>query len=142
VKTVAIGSRTFAVEILGHGEYLVNEGNRRHRVYLAGDRTGMQAFFDGQVFTVRASNDASRTANRSHPTDLSAPMPATVAEILVAPGQAVRTGDILITLEAMKMELPIRAPGDGVVKAIGCRVGQMVQPGVALVELETEEPGN
>ena len=40
-------------------------------------------------------------------------MPATVAAIKVGVGDAVAAGDILMVLEAMKMELPIRAPGDG-----------------------------
>jgi 3-methylcrotonyl-CoA carboxylase alpha subunit len=38
-------------------------------------------------------------------------------------------------LEAMKMELPIKAPRDGIVKAIGCRVGELVQPETVLVDL-------
>jgi biotin carboxyl carrier protein len=50
-------------------------------------------------------------------------MPATVIEIKVAPGDAVSRGDILIVLETMKMELPVRAPGDGRVKAILCTPG-------------------
>jgi biotin carboxyl carrier protein len=45
-------------------------------------------------------------------------------------------------LEAMKMELPITAPRAGRVKSIHCREGELVQPGVPLLELESErEPG-
>ena len=62
-------------------------------------------------------------------------MPATVIEIKVAPGDAVKRGDILIVLEAMKMELPVRAPGDGTVKAIHCRPGDLVQPDTSLIDL-------
>jgi len=80
------------------------------------------------------------TGGSSHPHDdaaaLAAPMPATVAAIHVEPGQEVRTGDLLLTLEAMKMELPIRAPRPGRVRTVACRPGELVQPGVALVELE------
>jgi biotin carboxyl carrier protein len=36
----------------------------------------------------------------------------------------------------MKMELPVRAPRDGKVKAVHCQAGQLVQPGVPLVDLE------
>ena len=36
----------------------------------------------------------------------------------------------------MKMELPVRSPRDGVVKAVGCQVGELVQPGATLLELE------
>jgi biotin carboxyl carrier protein len=38
-------------------------------------------------------------------------------------------------LEAMKMELPVRAPHAGTVKDVSCREGDLVQPGVALLEL-------
>jgi biotin carboxyl carrier protein len=67
---------------------------------------------------------------------LSAPMPATVVAITATPGQEVAPGDLLIMLEAMKMELPIRAPRAGRVKALACREGELVQPGVPLVEME------
>ena len=40
---------------------------------------------------------------------MTAPMPATVLKILAAPGQAVRKGDTLVIVEALKMELPLRA---------------------------------
>ena len=48
---------------------------------------------------------------------------------------AVRRGDVLVMLEAMKMELPLRAPHDGVVRAVRCAPGDLVQPGAPLVEL-------
>ena len=67
---------------------------------------------------------------------LAAPMPATVAAVNVEPGQEVSQGDVLIMLEAMKMELPIMAPRAGRVKAIACRTGEQVQPGMPLLELE------
>ena len=65
-----------------------------------------------------------------------APMPATVVAINTAAGQSVNAGDTLIVLEAMKMELPIRSPRSGTVKAVLCAKGEMVQPGVNLIEIE------
>jgi biotin carboxyl carrier protein len=63
-------------------------------------------------------------------------MPATVITVNVEPGQRVARGDVLLMLEAMKMELPVKAPRDATVKAIRCRQGELVQPGVPLLELE------
>jgi 3-methylcrotonyl-CoA carboxylase alpha subunit len=63
-------------------------------------------------------------------------MPATVAQVHVSSGQTVQAGDLLVSLEAMKMHLPIRAPAAGVVKAVFCREGDMVQPDTPLLELE------
>jgi 3-methylcrotonyl-CoA carboxylase alpha subunit len=61
-------------------------------------------------------------------------MPATVLRIQTAPGAVVKKGDTLIVLEAMKMEMPLRAPQDGTVAAVHCTEGQLVQPEVTLVE--------
>jgi biotin carboxyl carrier protein len=68
---------------------------------------------------------------------MSAPMPATVVKVLVTPGAAVSKGETVVMLEAMKMELPIKAARDGVVRAVRCQPGELVQPGLPLVELES-----
>jgi 3-methylcrotonyl-CoA carboxylase alpha subunit len=62
-------------------------------------------------------------------------MPATVVKLLVKPGDAVKKGDTLVVLEAMKMELPLRADGDATVTAVNCREGDLVQPDAVLVEM-------
>jgi 3-methylcrotonyl-CoA carboxylase alpha subunit len=91
----------------------------------------------GELFEVHVdrSGDAARAPGRGHEA-LAAPMPATVVRVVAAPGMRVSMGDALVVLEAMKMELPIRAPRDGVVSAVHCREGDLVQPGVVLVDLE------
>jgi 3-methylcrotonyl-CoA carboxylase alpha subunit len=76
---------------------------------------------------------ARRTAT-SAAAALIAPMPATVIRVKVKPGDPVKKGDVLIVLEAMKMELPLRALGDGVVSAVRCREGELVQADATLVE--------
>jgi biotin carboxyl carrier protein len=63
-------------------------------------------------------------------------MPATVVSINAAVGQQVAEGETVIVLEAMKMELPIRSPRSGRVKAVHCATGDLVQPGVTLLEIE------
>lgn len=67
---------------------------------------------------------------------LTPPMSATVVRIQVRVGDHVEAGDTLVVLEAMKMELPIRAPRASTVRAIHCAEGQLVQQGAMLVELE------
>jgi len=66
-------------------------------------------------------------------------MPATVRRINVSPGDRVERGATLIVLEAMKMELPVRAEAAAMVEAINCREGDLVQPGAALIELDEVE---
>ncbi len=71
---------------------------------------------------------------------LSAPIPARVARVLVQPGDAVRKGDTLVVLEAMKMELTLSAPLDGTVATVPHAVGEMVEEGTVLVTFATK-PG-
>ena len=82
------------------------------------------------------SSSPGRARGRAKSHDLAAPMPATVVRVMVEPGDRVSRGDTLLMLEAMKMELPIRAPRDGVVRVVRCVAGELVQPGVNLLELE------
>jgi biotin carboxyl carrier protein len=93
---------------------------------------------DGDVWTVEIEPAARPRRPRAHggSEGLGAPMPATVIRLLVEPGREVRRGETLLLLEAMKMELPVRAPRDGRVTAVHCRPGELVQPGVPLVEIE------
>lgn len=96
------------------------------------------AFVDGDVFRVEVEDAERGTRARRGTGDegLSAPMPATVIKLLVDVGAQVDAGDALLLLEAMKMELPIRAPRAARVKAFRCKAGDLVQPGVPLVDLE------
>ena len=66
---------------------------------------------------------------------VSAPLPGTVSKILVQPGQAVKAGETVLTMEAMKMENNITAETDGTVKAILVQQGAQVQSGDALIEM-------
>ena len=67
---------------------------------------------------------------------LASPMPATVVDVRVSVGDRVSRGDVMIVLEAMKMELPIAAPRDGTVTAVQCQPGELVQAGIPLLTLE------
>ena len=98
-----------------------------------GDRRWV--FLEGEVFEFEVPRPGRRKGSAHH-SSLTAPMPATVTRINVETGAAVKKGDTLLVLEAMKMELPVRAPSDGTVVSISCKVGDLVQPGLALVELD------
>jgi len=67
---------------------------------------------------------------------LTAPMPGTVVKVLVEEGQVVEEGQLLLVLEAMKMEQPISAPHAGVVHSLPFDEGSLVPGGAVLVELQ------
>ena len=64
-----------------------------------------------------------------------APMPGKIIEVKVSVGQAVKAGDTLLILEAMKMQNEIAAPADGTVKAVNVSAGQSVKVRESLVIL-------
>ena len=67
-------------------------------------------------------------------TTVSSPLPGTVINVLVKPGESVKTGQILLILEAMKMENEILAPEDGVISSIAAQ-GTVVNTGDVLATL-------
>lgn len=67
--------------------------------------------------------------------DVVCPLAATVVAVNVKEGQAVKSGDLLVTLEAMKMSTPINADRAGTVSRIYVAAGQSVQEGQPLVSL-------
>jgi biotin carboxyl carrier protein len=126
------------VTSLGNGTYRVSTGDRQQLAWAAGPSSARWVFFDGRVYLVSPAAPAEGGRTRATHDDiaLASPMPATVTSVKVAPGETVAKGDVLIVLEAMKMELPIRAPRDGIVRAVHCAPGELVQPGVNLLDLE------
>ena len=64
-----------------------------------------------------------------------APLPGTILKILVKEGDAVKTGDVLMILEAMKMENTILSESSGTVKAVIAREGGVVLQGDTLIEI-------
>ena len=126
------------LQALGDGWFLVTEGDKRWRVAVAEAPDGTWVFVDGQVarLTAKTSGSSRRGAKHGSDTGVMAPMPATVVSINAAVGDAVTDGQTLIVLEAMKMELPIKSPRAGLVKAIHCAKGDLVQPNVSLLEIE------
>jgi len=65
-----------------------------------------------------------------------APLPGTVVALLAEEGAKLEKGAPILTLEVMKMEQTLRAPFAGVLKVIKCKVGDIVQEGVELAEVE------
>ena len=75
---------------------------------------------------VRALTGAGETA-------VNAPMPGKIVKLVAAEGAAVKAGDVLLILEAMKMQNEITAPAAGTVKAFNVAAGQNVKVGETLV---------
>ncbi len=133
-------SDRLSVTQIGRGEFVVSDGASRHRVWVAGPPSDRWAFHDGRIYRLRGAESdqiAARHAARAQTgRTLTAPMPATVSRVLVTAGTPISRGAPTVVLEAMKMELSVRAPIDGRVRAVYCQQGDLVQADQVLVEIE------
>ncbi len=66
---------------------------------------------------------------------VNAPMPGTIVSVAVTSGQSVKAGDVLVVLEAMKMENEIKAPKDGTINSVNVNKGDAVESGALLVTI-------
>jgi len=128
--------------VLEKGKHLIIRYVTTSDVHEDGMRT---VFFElnGQPRSVRvqdrsqvAKRPPRRKAEPDHPNEVGAPMPGTIATVNVVAGHDVARGDVLVTIEAMKMETSVRAERDGKVREVVARPGQQVDAKDLLVVLD------
>lgn len=85
--------------------------------------------------TPKAAAKPAAPAGAQGAVKVSAPMQGKILKINAAVGAAVKKGDLLLVLEAMKMENEIYAPQDGTVATVECSVGDSVETGKVLVSM-------
>jgi len=112
--------------------------SRRSRAFVAREGDRVFAQIDGRSHRLTVVTRAAAETAEHGPAqgELEAPMPGRVTRVAVTVGDAVKRGQELIVVEAMKMENALVAPTDGVVKSVAVKVGDMVAPGPSLVVVE------
>ncbi len=124
---------------IADGVYRIERDGQATIVYIAGTADAWWAFCDGHVYRSappKPRPSAQRASRTTVALEVTAPMPAMIVTVNVAAGERVRKGDVLVVLDAMKMEMPLRADADAVVTTVRCRPGELVQADAVLVELE------
>jgi len=114
-----------------HASLVINGIRRRIAYHLDGNRL----WLPGLTVTDRTQQVASRQADASSGT-VQAPMDGAIVDIRVCVGETVSKGQLLLVLEAMKMEHPLKAGIDGVVKAVQVMAGDQVRNRQVLLEIE------
>ncbi len=134
---IRVAGQAFAptLEELSPGSFLYRENDQAHVFHCVREGDVIHLFWRGRTYRFGLAARAGRAAHRHPSGGLETPMPGKVIAVKVTPGQEVVKGEELLLVEAMKMENAIRAPRDGVVKSVAAKVGDMVVPGVVLVEL-------
>ena len=99
------------------------------------------AHVDGQTFVYENAEKRSRRSGKASantsPDQILAPMPGKIVKINVMMGSKVAAHDVLVVMEAMKMEYTLKAQAPGLVAKINCVVGDQVTLGQLLVKLDT-----
>jgi 3-methylcrotonyl-CoA carboxylase alpha subunit len=138
-STLSIGDREFefASTMTGDGAFDLT---------LDGIKSRVVAVVEGHELYLRTRNGrfdlhwvdpfGGETEEQDGEDRIVAPLPGTVVALLAEEGATLEKGAPILTLEVMKMEQTLRAPFAGVLKAIKCKVGDIVQEGVELAEVE------
>jgi 3-methylcrotonyl-CoA carboxylase alpha subunit len=112
---------------------------RRFLCQLDGTRALLHDGIERWSFQQRPSFEFEGEASSGDADRLRAPMPGRIVLVNVAAGDTVEAEQVLLVMEAMKMELSLRAPRAGVVEAVQVKAGDFVEADAVLLRLETAE---
>lgn len=124
------------VEVLGKGRYKVTVGHQRYEFGIHnGIVTEGPRNLDLEVRRERPELARSKAGGRKNDGKIRPPMPGKVVEVKVKEGQDVLEGDVLVVLEAMKMQNDLKSPIAGTVKRVYVQDGANVEATAVLLEI-------
>ena len=123
------------------GELSLKINDKPVRAYVASDGTHRWIWIDGKTVQLTLANGAQykrRPSEHVHAGEriVAAPMPGVVRAVKVTQGDAVTKGQVLFVLEAMKMEIHVKAHRAGTLAQLNARIGQTVERDQVLAEIE------
>jgi len=131
------GGRHLEADVRREGIWFeVRIGDRGTRCAVARGRRGVWVSCEGRTWLLEEERPEAAAKGAPSQDELRAPMTGRVVQVVTRNGASVKEGDLLVTIEAMKMEFKLVAPEDGVVEEIRCAAGERVELGDLLVVLE------
>jgi biotin carboxyl carrier protein len=134
----SVDGKNVIVQVLraanGRMDLLVD--GQRVTAYVSSDMAKRWVTVDGSTSMLTKTSGAKQGIHHDHAGGLIAPMPGQIRSVAVSVGEAVKKGQTLLTMEAMKMEIRIQALKDGVVKSVSVTQGQTVEREQILIEME------
>ncbi|QQN38051.1 acetyl/propionyl/methylcrotonyl-CoA carboxylase subunit alpha [Acinetobacter sp. CS-2] len=122
-----IDAHTLALQLAG----------KQQKLSFSQTAQGITLFHQGQSYKFTyLKNDFNSQDEQGAENNLTAPMPGVITQVLVAANDKVKKDDVLMTLEAMKIEYSIRAPHDGIIASSYFQKGDQVKAGDELVEFQ------
>ena len=119
-----------------NGAYTATVNGKNVAVQLNAAGDAYTATVNGKSFTVKVAEGTVAPAASGDAVPLPSPLPGTVVKIAVAEGDEVAEGDVILVIEAMKMETEIKAPKAGIVREISVTQSQVVAAGDTLAMIE------
>ena len=127
-------------EILNKNLVAVDLQGKKDTLAFSQSKDALTIFKNGKTYAFHyIKNNYSAEDSAGSEGNLKAPMPGAITQVFVTANQSVKKDEVLLTLEAMKMEYAIRAPFDGVVIASYFQKGDQVKAGDELVEFQALE---
>jgi len=136
------GGRTLTASVRRDRAWIeIARGERVTRCAVAAAANGVWVGLEGRSYFFEVPRgDAAGAVAEEGADEIRAPMTGRVVAVGARPGADVREGDVLVTVEAMKMEFRLVAPRDGTIAEIACGEGERVELGQLLARLEPREP--
>ncbi|WP_327709189.1 biotin/lipoyl-binding protein [Streptomyces sp. NBC_00464] len=136
IKPFAAPAEAEADEDAGRETVVVEVGGKRLEVSLPSS-LGMSLARTGLAAGAKPKRRAAKKAGSAASGDtLASPMQGTIVKIAVEEGQEVKEGDLIVVLEAMKMEQPLNAHRAGTIKSLAAEVGSSVSSGAVICEIK------
>lgn len=135
-----IGDNVYQVQAsqMQAGAWLIQDAQQRHFAHVSAHQEARYVHLNGIQYQVSKVDSRRKRANQAKSGDLSAEMPGQVLDLRVAVGDTVEAGQVLLVLEAMKMEIRVTAPQAGIVSKIHVSKGAIVERGQELLEIQAE----
>ena len=121
------------------GQLKIKVGDRFIKAIISEGQESKFVFIDGDVFKVKRIELSGQKSSTRKKSDLNSPISGTIVNIKVRQGTKVKKGDVIMVIEAMKMEYLIRAPYDGIVKAIHFKEKDQIEIGQITAEVDNKE---
>lgn len=118
--------------------HIIEHEGRRVRVAVVRGKGGVWVGYPGGARFLPDASSVTARGGVAAGDSVSAPMTAKVVQVRATVGAEVAEGDLLVVLEAMKMEYRLTAPRAGVVATVGCKEGELVDLGKTLVALKPQ----
>lgn len=135
-KSAVVNGKTYAIHSSGP-DYVRLEDGTVLPVTVVREGARFRVHSKGQWNVVeRAKKHGAKSGPGGHGGSLKAPMNGVVVKVAVQPGQSVHAGDVMLVLEAMKMENEVTAPIAGEVSQVHVSAGQTVAAGAPLLEIK------